>query len=142
MDQKLKEIPSQDFMVLKRCRFFMKNLGLYAESNFHTFESKINITVPVWIIRFIYSIPMCTCVLLAFWHIIDKDYNLTVSSVAVIIIIGGGHSQVIYFLLFSKNNSLILIIDQLQQLVDKRKFNSLILKIYFVERKPSESLDL
>lgn len=121
MGTESKKANSNQLVVLKKCRFLMKNLGLYAENKFHTFESKIKFTVPVWIIQLIYSIPMCTCVILAFWHIIDNNLDLTASSVAVIIIIGGGHCQVIYFLLIANNTALINVIDQLQKLVNKRK---------------------
>lgn len=112
---------SNELIVLKKCRLLMKYLGLNVESNLHTFEAKLKISIAVWVIRLIYSIPMCTCCTLAFWHIIDKNLDLTASSVAVIIIVGGGHSQVIYFSLIAQNNSIINIIDQLQKLVDTRK---------------------
>lgn len=121
MGSESKKTNSNQLIVLKKCGFLMKNLGLYAENKCHTFESKIKFTVPVWIIQLIYSIPMCTCVLLAFWHIIDNNLDLTASSVAVIVIVGGGHCQVIYFLLIANNTALINVIDQLQKLVNKRK---------------------
>lgn len=108
-------------MVLKNCRELMKSLGLNAESNTHIFGLNPKIAVPVWIIRLIYSIPMCTCIMLAFGHIYDKNMELTKSSVALIVIVGGGQSHIIYFLLIAKNKSLINIIDQLQKLIDKRK---------------------
>ena len=113
---------TNEWIVLKNCRELMKSLGLIAESNTHIFRSNPKIAVPVWIIQLIYSIPMCTCVMLAFGHIFDKNMDLTKSSVALIIIVGGGQSHIIYFLLIAKNKSLSNIIDQLQKLVDKRKW--------------------
>lgn len=112
---------TNEFIVLKYCRELMKGLGLIAESNTHIFGSNPKIAVPVWIIRLIYSIPMCTCIMLAFGHIFDKNMDLTKSSVALTIIVGGGQSHIIYFLLIARNKSLINIIDQLQKIVDKRK---------------------
>lgn len=113
---------SSESIVLKKCRVLMKNLGQCNETKFHAFGSKKRIVVPVWLIRLLYSMPMLTCVILAVLHIAEKNLDLTESSVAFIVIVGGGHCHVIYLLMAFNNNSLVNVIEQLQKLIDTRKF--------------------
>lgn len=110
-----------DVKVLETCRFWMNNLGLCIESDERQFGTKHQANVPVWLIQCLYSIPSCVSILLAIWHIIDKNFDFTASSVALIVIVGAGQCQIIYFLLIAKNNSLIKTVSELQTLVDKSK---------------------
>lgn len=112
---------SNEFLIMKNCRIVMNHMGLCNVNNVQTFGSKFRIIIPIWMIRFVYTIPMCICVILSVLHVIDKNLNLTASSVALIVIVGGSQSHVIYLLLIAKNNPLTDIINQLQKLIDKRK---------------------
>lgn len=112
---------SIDLVVLENCKFWLNNFGLCSESEDRTFGAKHQMRIPIWLIRVLYAIPTCTSILLATWHLVDNNWNLSATSVAIIIIVGAGQCQLIYFLLIAKNTSFVSVVDQLQTLVDKRE---------------------
>lgn len=110
-----------ELVVLEKCQNLLNNFGLCSKTNGCTFGKKYKIWIPNWLIRFLYSIPTCTSIILAAWHIIDNNWNLAESAVAITVIVGGGQCQIIYFLLIGKNTSFVSVVDRLQKLVSKRK---------------------
>lgn len=111
---------SSEFEILEKCRFWLDKFGL----NGGTVSAYGSNRIPNRLIYFIYSIPMAISVMLSAWHIVDNDFDLTASSVAIIIIFGGGQVQVIYLILAAEKDSLFSMIDQLQTLVNKREIFS------------------
>lgn len=106
-----------EFEILTKCRYWLERFGLNANSKVSAYGA---ISVPNWLIYVIYSIPMAISVVLSAWHIVDNNFDLTVSSVAIIIIFGGGQVQLIYLLMAVKRDLIFGIIHQLQSLVNKR----------------------
>lgn len=111
---------SGELKILEKCRFWLDKFGL----NGSTVSAYGSNRIPNRLIYFIYSIPMAISVMLSAWHIVDNDFDLTASSVAIIIIFGGGQVQVIYLILAAEKDSLFSMIDQLQTLVNKREIFS------------------
>lgn len=101
--------------VLKTSRYWMNCIGLCVESNECNFGS---IKAPVWLVRFIYSVPMSTLIFLAFWHVIESSFDLIVSSISIFVIVGAGQVQLIYLSLAAKNSMFIEMFERLQKLVD------------------------
>lgn len=111
---------SSELKILEKCRFWLDKFGL----NGRYMSAYGSIRIPNRLIYLIYSIPMTISVMLSAWHIVDNDFDLTASSVAIIIIFGGGQVQVIYLILAAEKDSLFSMIDQLQTLVNKREIFS------------------
>lgn len=112
-------IDTSEFIVLHKCRYWLNKFGLHAQSKTTTFGT---IHIPNWLVHIIYSIPMGISVVLSSWYIIENQFDLSASSVATVIIFGGGQIQVIYLIMATKSANLFELINQLQNLVNKRKF--------------------
>lgn len=110
---------TSEFIILNQCRYWLNKFGLHAQSKVTTFGP---IQVPNRLVNLIYSMPMGISVVLSLWYIIENQFDLSASSVATVIIFGGGQIQMIYLIMAANSTNLFELIDQLQNLVNKRKF--------------------
>lgn len=113
--------------VLKTSRYWMNCIGLCVESNECNFGL---IKAPVWLVRFIYSVPMSILIFLAFWHVIESNFDLIVSSISIFVIVGAGQVQLIYLSLAAKNSMFIEMFERLQKLVDASECSELFIAFF------------
>lgn len=118
---------SSDIHILYNCRYWLSKFGLHAKNYVSIFGL---LQIPNWFVFIVYSMPMAISVFLSLWYIIENKFDLNASSVATVIIFGGGQIQLIYLILAGKRTALFLLIIQLENLVNKRKFRYESLSLY------------